>query len=114
MSRSGCIGTRSGSDNGSSRHPESVPRVPLIGLTVFGLYLCFFSLGVAPLEVRLHRLYDVRYKLRELMKCWNNWLVLKWLSFSEAYLNERAAIASIVKIGSAPGSEGSTSREHKQ
>ena len=48
------------------------------------------------------------------MERWNNWLVLKWLSFSEAYLNERAAIASIMKIGSAPGSEGSTVREHKQ
>jgi hypothetical protein len=48
------------------------------------------------------------------MERWNNWPVLKWLSFSEAYLNERAAIASIVKIGSAPGSEGSTVREHKQ
>jgi hypothetical protein len=48
------------------------------------------------------------------MERWNNWLVLKWLSFSEAYLNERAAIASIMKIGSAPGREGSTVREHKQ
>jgi Thiamine pyrophosphate enzyme, C-terminal TPP binding domain len=73
-----------------------------------------FPLRIAPLEVRLQRLSDIRYKLRELLERWNNWLVLKWLSFSEAYLNERVAVASVVKIGSAPRSEGSTFWEHKQ
>src|SRR5437763_8688773 len=48
------------------------------------------------------------------MERWNNRLVLEWLCFSEAHVNERIAITSVVKIGSAPRSNGSTSGEHKQ
>ena len=69
---------------------------------------------IAPLDVRLQRLPDTRNKLRELNQRWNNRLVLEGLSFPEAYLDGRFAIALVVEVCGAATAGRHAIREEEQ
>ena len=70
-------------------------------------------LGRAPLDVRLKRLPETRYKLRELNERWNNRLVFERLSVREAYLGGNLAVALIVQVSRAPLGKRHPARKHK-